>query len=244
MHFAQWLKGVTGKALGPAYSKCLLFPSLCTCVLQQSTKYEWCNPLSHLAVSMFSTSHWPRQLDCAQRTSSLLWRGKALTCNRGERENGRWKGKTSQPCPPSSSRNNSKWLQRIREGAQSIHNQRATDGRNHGKACSLSQPLFSGHTEAPGRNLKRAQHHQICIELSTLGETNIKGRDVQREHDTVGIGTKSCCVLPVHPTYPAIQPQSEFCLAKYLLLWCCWWHRAATGQQCREGGRGCRVEQM
>ncbi|KAM7414417.1 hypothetical protein PAMA_019301 [Pampus argenteus] len=83
-----------------------------------------------------------------------------------ERGNGKWIGKTSQPCPPSSSTNDSERLQKISEGAQSIHNHRTEDGRSRGQRfislrphkCPLAVSLQSD---------EPAQHHQICSQPST-----------------------------------------------------------------------------
>lgn len=90
---------------------------------------------------------------------------RALTCIQEARENGRWIGKTSQPCPPSSSTNDSERLQKITEGAQSIHNYSPRDGTVD-RGFSICGP-----TDAPLaaslQSDKPAQHHEICSQPST-----------------------------------------------------------------------------
>ncbi|KAM7396590.1 hypothetical protein PAMP_019623 [Pampus punctatissimus] len=94
-----------------------------------------------------------------------------LTCSQEERGNGKWIGKTSQPCPPSSSTNDSERLQKITEGAQSIQNHRTEDGRNRGQRFFLA----TAPQMPPGRkpSIRRAcsapSNLQSTIQTSRVG---------------------------------------------------------------------------
>ena len=99
----------------------------------------------------------------------------ALTCIREERGNGKWKGKTSQPCPPSSSTDESRELmQKITVEAQSIHDRGAADGRGRGQRCfslplpvcgptdNLLPPLLRFLAASLGSDAPAQQHHELC----------------------------------------------------------------------------------
>lgn len=104
-----------------------------------------------------------------------------LTCSRVERGNGRWRGKTSQPCPPSSSTNDSE-----RETAKNhgftdarVHSPRSRGHRRHSlpaaqaKMCPLppltlpSAPFRFGRN--PCRSDEPAQHHHPARSPHTEG---------------------------------------------------------------------------
>lgn len=92
---------------------------------------------------------------------------KALTCSRGERGNGKWKGKTSQPCPPSSSTNDSERLQQITDGS-AVHSQSQGRGQSHpwAEGCLSPRPHRCP-LAASLQSDEPAQHHQICSQTST-----------------------------------------------------------------------------
>lgn len=87
----------------------------------------------------------------------------ALTCSQEETRNGKWIGKTSQPCPPSSSTNDSERLQKITEGS-AVHSQ--SQGR--GQTQPWTEVSLPAAPQMPGRkpSIRRA-----CSATSNLQST-------------------------------------------------------------------------
>lgn len=120
-----------------------------------------------IVLGVISFTHQPVRIAPPVVPPVVALHVKALTCSRGERGNGKWKGKTSQPCPPSSSTNDSERLQQITDGS-AVHSQSQGRGQSHPWAegylsprphrCPLAASLQSD---------EPAQHHQICSQTST-----------------------------------------------------------------------------
>ena len=80
----------------------------------------------------------------AARKTGMWWRGDP-TCSPEERGSGKWRAKTSQPCPPSSSSNDSK-VTRDNHKAQPIRSQRwYRQTRSRDGISEVFSP-FGGHT--------------------------------------------------------------------------------------------------
>lgn len=138
--------------------------------------------------------------------------------------------------------------------AQSIHNHRAEDSRTRGqRVVSLRGP-----TDAPWPQAFN-QTSLLSTIKSAVKHPHGQGRrggeegaESRRENDRQRGRFRYNPVVPPDTSAPehkraSVRPQSVFFFAKCLLLWCCLWHTADTGQQqqqCgdrqrqRGGGRG------
>lgn len=149
-----------------------------------------------------------------------VWSHEALTCSRGERGNGKWIGKTSRLCPPSSSTNDSERLQKITDGAQSIHNHRVEDSRTRGRSVlslSLSSALALSLSAAPqmppGRKPSIRQACSAPSNLqSTIHTSRVEGAIEavnyhQRQHTT----PLRCRHSPAGPRYVHQKDKRAIC---------------------------------
>lgn len=141
------------------------------CALLQSSKQNWTGRrVPRPSVSLPSP---PSAVHISPPSSPPLSLSlQALTCIQEERGNGKWIGKTSQPCPPSSSTNDSERLQKITEGAQSIHSGRVEDGHSRGLEVSF---LCGPHGCPPGRKAFD-QTSLLSTMKSTINHPHWRGR--------------------------------------------------------------------